>query len=49
MPNLTLYLPKDLHRKMKQVAWVNWSAVARESIKNKLEWLERAGLVEVKP
>ena len=47
MPNLTLALSDSLHRKMKQVTWVNWSAVAREAIKNKLKWLERAGLVEV--
>ena len=47
MPNLTLSLSKDLHRKMKQVTWVNWSAVTREAIKTKLEWLERTGLVEV--
>lgn len=45
MPNLTLALQKDLHRKMKQVPWVNWSAVAREAIRNKMEWLERTGLI----
>jgi len=44
MTNITLSVPTDLHKKMKQFSEVRWSEVARKAIQqrvNDLETLER--------
>lgn len=40
MPNMTLSIPEDLHKKMKEHTEIRWSEVARKSIKKKVEELE---------
>ncbi len=39
MPIITLSLPEDLKKQMDEFEDINWSAVAREAIKNKLSQL----------
>ncbi len=40
MTNITLSVPIDLHRKMKQFSEVRWSEVARKAIQKRVEDLE---------
>ena len=40
MPNLTLAIPEDLHRKMKGHSEIRWSEVVRKTIFDKIEDLE---------
>ena len=40
MPNMTLALPKDLHRFVKQHKEVNWSEVARQAMRKHAKKLE---------
>ena len=42
MTNITLSVPTDLHKKMKQFSEVRWSEVARKAIVEKLELLKMA-------
>ncbi|MFO8015882.1 MAG: hypothetical protein R6U32_02150 [Candidatus Woesearchaeota archaeon] len=42
MGNITLSIPDDVHREMKQFSEVKWSEVARKAIKEKLETLNAA-------
>ena len=39
MPTITLSLPDDLKKRMDEFEDINWSAVAREAIKNRLSQL----------
>ena len=41
MASLTLAIPTELKRKMAEFKYINWSEVARHSILNKLQILER--------
>ena len=41
MPNVTLAVPKDLHRKMKAHPEVKWSEVVRRVIARRIRDLER--------
>lgn len=41
MANLTLAIPADLRAKMNQFPDINWSAVARHAIIEKMQLLER--------
>ena len=41
MPNITLALPEDLHRKMKAHPEVKWSEVVRRVIAQRIRDLER--------
>jgi len=41
MASLTLSIPTELKRKMSEFKYINWSEVARHSILNKLQLLER--------
>ena len=40
MPNMTLSIPKELHKKMKKHPDIKWSAVARQSFEDRLQTLE---------
>lgn len=40
MPNMTLSLPEQLHKKMKQHPELKWSDVARQAFEKKLKDLE---------
>ena len=40
MPNMTLSIPEDLHKKMRKHSEIRWSEVARKSIAEKIEDLE---------
>lgn len=40
MPNLTLAIPEELHRKMKEHSEIRWSEVVRKAIAEKIESLE---------
>ncbi len=42
MPNITLAVPKEVHKEMKQFSDVRWSEVARRAIIEKLETLKLA-------
>ena len=39
MPNITLSIPEDLKREMEKFPEINWSEVARDSIKKKIAQL----------
>ena len=39
MPTITLSMPDELKKQMEEFGDVNWSAVARDAIKNKLAQL----------
>ena len=41
VPNITLSLPADLHRKMKRHPEVKWSEVVRRAIAQRIQDLER--------
>ncbi|MGQ0798358.1 MAG: hypothetical protein ACT4OI_10935 [Methanobacteriota archaeon] len=41
MPNLTLSVPDDLHRKMKRHPEVKWSEIVRRILASKIRDLER--------
>jgi len=41
MSSLTLSIPAEIKQKMRSFKYINWSAVAREAIINKIELLER--------
>jgi len=41
MPNLTLTVPEDLHRRMKRHPEVKWSEVVRRILASKVRDLER--------
>jgi hypothetical protein len=41
MSSLTLSIPAEIRQKMRSFKYINWSAVAREAIINKIELLER--------
>ena len=41
MPNITLVVPKELHRKMKAHPEVKWSEVVRQVIARRIQDLER--------
>jgi len=40
MANITLSIPDDLHRKMKEFSEIKWSEVARKAIQKKVQDLE---------
>ena len=40
MPNITLSVPEEIHRKMKKRSDIRWSEVARRAIAEQLEKLE---------
>ncbi|MEK6828646.1 MAG: hypothetical protein AABY15_00845 [Nanoarchaeota archaeon] len=40
MPNITLSIPDDLHKKMKTFSEIKWSEVARRSIEERINDLE---------
>lgn len=40
MTNMTLAIPEELHRKMKQFSEIKWSEVARKAIEQKVKDLE---------
>ncbi len=40
MPNITLSIPEDLHKKMKKHAEIRWSELVRRTISDKVETLE---------
>jgi hypothetical protein len=42
MANMTLSMPDDIHREMKQFPEVKWSEVARRAIMDKVETLRLA-------
>lgn len=41
MASLTLSIPEELKHKMEHIKYVNWSAVARKAIMEKVDILER--------
>jgi hypothetical protein len=41
MASLTLSIPEELKHKMEHIKYVNWSAVARKAIMEKVEILEK--------
>ncbi len=41
MASLTLSVPTDLKHKMESFRYINWSAVARSAIINKIQLLEK--------
>ncbi len=41
MTSLTLSIPEELKHKMASFKYINWSAIARQAIINKIELLER--------
>lgn len=45
VPNITLALPKDLHRKMKAHPEVKWSEVVRRVIAQRIRDLERMDVI----
>ncbi len=44
MPNITLYVPEEIYKKMKKYKEIKWSEVARQSIVEKIKRLEEAEL-----
>lgn len=40
MPTVTISIPADLKKKMNQIKEMNWSAVARQAIEEKVHALE---------
>tara|TARA_Y100000310_G_C20545782_1_gene745502 strand:+ start:631 stop:855 length:225 start_codon:yes stop_codon:yes gene_type:complete len=40
MTNITLAIPEDLHKRMKNHSEIRWSEVARKSIERKVEVLD---------
>ena len=40
MPNMTLSIPEDLHKRMKSFKDIKWSEVARRSIEERINDLE---------
>ena len=40
MPNMTLSIPEELHRKMKNMGEVRWSEIARRAIEERINDLE---------
>ncbi|MEK6853045.1 MAG: hypothetical protein AABX59_04145 [Nanoarchaeota archaeon] len=42
MPNMTLSIPEELHKRMKRHNEIKWSSLVRNIIKERLEDLERA-------
>jgi predicted CopG family antitoxin len=40
MPNITLSIPEELHKKMKQMSDVRWSEIARRAIEQRMNDLE---------
>lgn len=40
MPNITLSIPKELHKKMKAFSDIRWSEVARRSIEERINDFE---------
>ena len=40
MPNITLSVPEELHKKMKKHAEIRWSELVRKTISEKVETLE---------
>ncbi|MFH0869611.1 MAG: ribbon-helix-helix domain-containing protein [archaeon] len=36
MPTITLSVPEDLKKEMDELEYINWSAVAREAIREKI-------------
>lgn len=40
MPNMTLSIPEELHRKMKNMSEVRWSEIARRAIEQRMNDLE---------
>lgn len=40
MPNVTLSIPNELHKKMKEHSEIRWSEVIRKTISDKIETLE---------
>ena len=43
MSSLTLAIPTDLKRKMREFRYINWSEVARAAIIDKVHLLEKMG------
>ena len=40
MPNMTLSIPKELHKKMKRHTELKWSDIARQAFEKKLDEIE---------
>ncbi|HLC31222.1 MAG TPA: hypothetical protein VJK51_01005 [Candidatus Nanoarchaeia archaeon] len=41
MPNITLALPEDTFKKMKQLQFIRWSEVARQAIEERISLFEQ--------
>lgn len=48
MPNITLAVPEDLHKKMKKHDEIKWSSIIRNVLKERIEDLERADMLASK-
>lgn len=48
MANITLSIPENVHREMKQFSEVRWSEVARKAITEKIETLKMADRLAAK-
>mgnify|MGYP001596866382 CR=1 FL=1 len=42
MPNITLSIPEDLHKKMKKRNEIRWSSIIRNILRERVEDLEKA-------
>lgn len=40
MPNMTLSIPEELHKKMKNMSDIRWSEIARRAIEQRINDLE---------
>lgn len=40
MPNITLSIPEELHKKMKQMSEIRWSEIVRRAIEQRVNDLE---------
>ncbi|MEK6936100.1 MAG: hypothetical protein AABW67_04885 [Nanoarchaeota archaeon] len=40
MPNMTLSIPEELHKKMKSMSDIRWSEIARRAIEQRMNDLE---------
>ncbi len=48
MPNITLSIPEELHKKMKQMSDVRWSEIARRAIEQRMNDLEEMNKIAAK-
>jgi len=48
MPNITLSIPEELHKKMKQITEIRWSEIARRAIEQRINDLEEMNRIASK-